>query len=97
MDKEVLIGFWEDWVNKQESDKFILNSDMKIVDDVVVGVLKNEEDKGFKYCPCRVPIGDEKKDLALICPCNFKIQNTWKDKGECFCSLFIKSEKASLI
>ena len=74
----------------QNSDVFFLNPDSEVVQDVATGVLENEEKKGFKYCPCRLPVGDEKKDIGLVCPCNFKIQDTWKEKGECWCSLFVK-------
>lgn len=92
MEKEEAIKIWQDWVNRQESDKFVLNPDKQVVLDVATGILDNEKKKGFKYCPCRLPIGDKLKDLELICPCNFKIQKTWKDRGECWCSLFIKEE-----
>lgn len=85
-----MIRLWQDWIDKQESDKFVLNSDRQIVDDVATGVLDNETKKGFKYCPCRLPTGDKKEDLGLICPCNFKVQDTWKNRGECWCSLFVR-------
>ena len=91
MDKEIVIGWWQDFVDKQGSDKFVLNSDKQVVEDVAIGILSNEEKKGFKYCPCRLPTGDKKKDLELICPCNFKIQETWRDRGECWCSLFVRA------
>lgn len=87
-----MIGFWQDWIDKQESDKFVLNSDMQVVTDVAIGIFDNEVKKGFKYCPCRLPTGNKVKDLELICPCNFKIQDTWKDRGECWCSLFVKEK-----
>jgi ferredoxin-thioredoxin reductase catalytic subunit len=93
MDEEILIGWWQDWIDKQKADRFVFNSDKRLVADVVKGVLENEEKKGFRFCPCRLPTGDEVKNLGLICPCNFKVQDTWKDRGECWCSLFVKSEK----
>ncbi len=89
MSKEV-IRFWQDWVDRQEDEGFILNSDNGVVDDIAVGVLDNELKRGFKYCPCRLPSGNAVKDVALICPCNFKIQDDWKEEGKCRCSLFIK-------
>lgn len=93
MSKEDVIGFWNDWGDRQKSGKFILNSDKSVVDDVATGVLDNELKRGFKYCPCRVPSGDAVKDVALICPCNFKIQDSWKEKGECWCSLFVRENE----
>ena len=34
------------------------------------------------------------EDLKLVCPCNFRIHETYKDKidGECWCGLFIRRQ-----
>jgi ferredoxin-thioredoxin reductase catalytic subunit len=87
MNKEELIKAWE--IFTEEND-FKLNPDSKHVEMVADGVLKNEEKFGLKLCPCRLRDGTRKRDLELICPCNFKIQKTWKEKGECWCGLFVK-------
>lgn len=34
MENKVVIGWWRDWVGKQESDKFVLNGDEEVVVDV---------------------------------------------------------------
>ncbi|MBW2992263.1 ferredoxin:thioredoxin reductase [Candidatus Woesearchaeota archaeon] len=78
------------WENFTEKNDFILNPDKAHVDIVIDGVLKNEEKFGLKLCPCRLRDGSRERDLELICPCNFKIQDTWKNKGECWCGLFVK-------
>lgn len=57
------------------------------------GVVENLANKGQRYCPCRITTGDRKKDLDLICPCNFLKQATYKEDGECWCGLFVKREK----
>ena len=31
MDRETVILWWRDWVSKQESDKFVLNSDFSYI------------------------------------------------------------------
>jgi ferredoxin-thioredoxin reductase catalytic subunit len=49
-----------------------------------------ENNFGLKLCPCRLRDGTRNKDLELICPCNFKIQDTWKNKDMCWCGLFFK-------
>jgi len=90
-DIEKQIKIWQDFVNKQENNKFVLNPDKEAVERLAKGVLINEENKGLKFCPCRMILGDSEEDLKLICPCNFKIQKTWKEKGECWCSLFVKT------
>lgn len=89
-DIEDLTKVWQDYVDLQENDKFVLNLDNKIVKSLAKGVLENEKKHGLKFCPCQVTTGNMSEDIGLICPCNFKIQNTWKEKGECWCSLFVK-------
>ena len=82
---------WEEWTSRQQkNNKFILNPNKESVRSLAEGVLNNKENHGLKYCPCRITSGDYEEDLKLICPCNFKIQKTWKEKGECWCSLFVK-------
>lgn len=88
MNKEELIRAWKDFAG--QNDQFMLNPDEKIVDAIAEGVLLNEKKRGLKYCPCRILSRDEQRDYGLICPCNFFGHRTWKDKGECWCSLFIK-------
>lgn len=87
MDKEQLIKTW-----KEFADKFgvKLNPDNQVVQILCNGVLNNEINKGMKYCPCRMTTGRREDDLKLICPCNFKAQKGWQEKGECWCSLFVK-------
>ena len=65
-----------------------MNPDTSMSDGAMKGVLANEEKKGFKFCPCR--LGKEEFDATLLCPCNFKAQDTWKEKGMCWCGLFVK-------
>lgn len=86
MNKEELILVWEKFC---EGKDFKLNNDDH-VEKVAEGVLEVEKKDGMKYCPCRIIIGEFDKDLELLCPCNFKIQQTWKEKGRCWCGLFIK-------
>lgn len=96
MDKqriEKIIQRWTDFANRQESpDKFKINPDKERVELLAEGVLNNEDNHGFKFCPCRLTTGNIEADTKLICPCNFKTQKTWQEKGECWCSLFVKKE-----
>ncbi len=87
MNKEELRKAWENFTEKND---FALNPDSKHVNIIIEGILKNEEKFGLKLCPCRLSDGTRQKDLELICPCNFKIQKTWKEKGMCWCGLFVK-------
>ncbi len=87
MNKEELITVWKKFT---ENKDFMLNPDIKKVEMLADGVLNNEKNHGLKYCPCRLMTGDAERDLLLACPCNFKIQKTWKEKGECWCGLFVR-------
>jgi len=80
----------ESWKAFTEKNDFKLNPDEKHVDTVVKGVLENEKKVGLKLCPCRLRDKTRGRDMELICPCNFKIQDTWKNKGMCWCGLFVK-------
>ncbi len=87
MKKEKQIKRWEKFTEKND---FKLNDDKEIVETLAEGVLKNRKKHGLGYCPCRLTTGNAEEDLKLVCPCNFKVQKTWKEKGECWCSLFIR-------
>ena len=73
-----------------ENNDFILNPDERHVDAIIEGVPENERKKGLKLCPCRIGGGTMQSDLELLCPCNFKVHDTWRDEGRCWCGLFIK-------
>lgn len=84
------ISIWQDLVDRQPDKGFVLNENRETVEKLAEGVLINEQNKGLKFCPCRMTLGVREQDLKLVCPCNFKIQKTWREKGECWCSLFVK-------
>lgn len=83
-------GLRKAWENFTENNDFILNPDKEHVNMIIKGVLENEKKYGLKLCPCRLRDGTRQRDLELVCPCNFKIQETWKNKNMCWCGLFIR-------
>ncbi|MFA5022253.1 MAG: ferredoxin-thioredoxin reductase catalytic domain-containing protein [Patescibacteria group bacterium] len=87
MTKEELKQVWQRFATNQD---FTLNNDQGHVDSVADGVLANDQKHGLKLCPCRLRDGSRKRDLELICPCNFKAQDNWKNLGRCWCGLFVK-------
>lgn len=87
MNKEELRNVWLKFTEKND---FILNPDFQHVELVIEGVLENEKKHGLKLCPCRLRDGSRERDLELICPCNFKTHETWKNEGRCWCGLFLK-------
>jgi len=85
--REDIVAAWREFADGKE---FRLNPDETVVNTLAAGVLENMRNQGMRYCPCRITTGDPEKDLRLICPCNFPSQRTWKEEGECWCSLFVR-------
>jgi ferredoxin-thioredoxin reductase catalytic chain len=92
LDKEDFLRAIEMFAEKNE---FQVNPDQKKVEMLLEGMFNNEQNHGLKYCPCRLISKDLEEDLKLVCPCNFRIHETYKDKedGECWCGLFIRRKK----
>lgn len=88
MNKEELIKAWEAFANA--NNHFQLNPDAAHVQGVAEGCLANKEQHGLPLCPCRLRDGSRKRDMELICPCDFESQDTWKNEGRCWCGLFVK-------
>jgi ferredoxin-thioredoxin reductase catalytic chain len=92
MDKDTFRHAIEELSSKNE---FQVNSDKSKVDMLIEGTFNNEKNQGMKYCPCRLITKDFEEDMKLVCPCNFLIHETYKDKddGECWCGLFVRRKK----
>ena len=78
------------WERFSEKNDFMLNPDSEHVDRIIDGLMTQEKNFGLKLCPCRLRDGSRERDLELLCPCNFKIQETWDKEGRCWCGLFVK-------
>ncbi len=78
-----------------ENNEFQVNPDTEKAKMLLDGMFNNEQSHGLKYCPCRLITKDFEEDLKLVCPCNFLIHETYKDKedGECWCGLFVRRKK----
>lgn len=74
---------------------FRVNPDRAKVEMLLEGVFNNERNHGLKYCPCRLTSKDFAEDLKLVCPCNFPVHETYKDRedGECWCGLFVRRRR----
>ena len=84
-DKSVFLEAIENFTEKNE---FQVNPDKEKVNMLLEGIFNNEKNHDLKYCPCRLITKDFEEDLKLVCPCNFLIHDTYKEKGECWCGLF---------
>lgn len=87
--KQDISDIIERYGNYAKSNGFRLNSNKKIVEEVVAGLLANEKKYGKRYCPCRRVSGNEDEDSKKICPCAFHKEEIKKD-GRCYCNLFVK-------
>ncbi len=72
-----------------KSQGFQLNPNTAVVDNICKALIKNQENHGARYCPCRMITGDKEKDKANICPCIYHKDEIAKD-GHCHCNLFVK-------
>ncbi len=92
MDKAGFRLAMEEFVSKNE---FQVNPDRGKVEMLIEGIFENEKSHGLKYCPCRLRTKDFEEDLKIVCPCNFIMHETYKDKedGECWCGLFVRRKK----
>jgi ferredoxin-thioredoxin reductase catalytic chain len=66
-----------------------LNPEKKITDNIIKGLLRNNERFGELYCPCRMVTEDKEKDKEIICPCIFHKEEI-KSMGHCHCMLFVR-------
>ncbi|MCJ7611100.1 MAG: hypothetical protein MUP19_02460 [Candidatus Aminicenantes bacterium] len=75
-----------------EKNEFRVNPDQDKVNTLLDGLTANENKHGLKYCPCRLISKNFAEDSQLVCPCHFRIHETYKgqDKGECWCGLFVR-------
>lgn len=87
MNKNEILRAFKEFCDRNE---FELNPDKEHVDFCIDGLLANEKKYGLKFCPCRIVSGDIKKDVEIICPCNFTMQDKYRSKSECWCGLFTK-------
>jgi len=87
MDQARLLRIYSKFTEKND---FKINPDKKIVDMLLKAELAKLQKFSMKLCPCRIRDKTFETDLALICPCNFKLHPEWTEKGMCHCGLFVK-------
>ncbi len=79
-------------LNKEgESGGYHLNPDVPFTQDLVRGLLINENRYGYWSCPCRLASGTKAEDLDIICPCDYRDPDL-TDHGACYCALYVSDE-----
>ena len=78
MNNQELLEFSEDYAKSQG---FKLNSNKKVLDNILNILLLNEKKEEFRYCPCKIHLKEN------ICPCT-NHKREIKEWGHCKCNLF---------
>ena len=65
-----------------------LNPDERFTLELVAGLYENIRRYGYMQCPCRLAFGEQKKDLDVICPCNYRDADV-VEFGACYCALYV--------
>ena len=88
MNKEKVENFLNRLQKDARSSGYSLNPDKAFTKVLVEGLLVNEERYGYQSCPCRLASGDEKKDLDIVCPCDYRDLDL-DYFGACYCALYV--------
>lgn len=72
---------------------YYLNPDKAFVDELLEGLVTNQERYGYLFCPCRLATGNKDKDLDLICPCDYR-DDDLAEYGACYCALYVDKDIA---
>jgi ferredoxin-thioredoxin reductase catalytic chain len=79
-------------LNKEaESGGYHLNPDTEVTEELVKGLLVNENRYGYRSCPCRLAAGEKEKDLDIICPCDYRDIDL-NEYNTCYCGLYASRE-----
>ena len=89
MNAEQLLELSKKYADKQG---FQLQPDKEFLNELVKGLLENEKNFGFRFCPCRAITGDKIKDAKIICPCVYH-KDEIRTTGHCHCGLFVAKPK----
>lgn len=71
-----------------ENTGYHLNPDPEFSRELVKSLLINQQRYGYQACPCRLASADQKKDLDIICPCDYRDLDLY-EYGSCFCALYV--------
>ena len=69
----------------------LLCPDEALLNDLLEGLVKNEERYGYPSCPCRDASGIKDYDVDIICPCEYKDADV-DEFGTCYCGLYVSKK-----
>ncbi len=76
--------------NAKENGYYVC-PDEDLLEDLLEGLVTNEERYGYAFCPCREASGVPTKDVDAICPCGYRVPDI-EEYGQCYCGLFVSEE-----
>jgi ferredoxin-thioredoxin reductase catalytic subunit len=62
------------------------------VENIIDGLIENNEELGGYYCPCRVVLDNEHYKKAIVCPCLYAPREIER-YGRCKCKLLYGKKK----
>lgn len=77
--------------NDAKANGYFLASDKELLDDLLSGLLKNEERYGYPLCPCRLAAEKLELDRDIICPCDYRDPDV-SEYGQCYCGLYVSKD-----
>jgi ferredoxin-thioredoxin reductase catalytic subunit len=75
----------------QEPKGYYFNKDKDRALELLEALLVNKDRYGYMSCPCRLAMGDRKKDQDILCPCVYREPDV-QDYGSCYCSLYVSKD-----
>ncbi|MBD3369038.1 ferredoxin:glutaredoxin reductase [Candidatus Fermentibacteria bacterium] len=79
---------FETLFRQAENAGYHLNPDTEFTLDLVEGLLTNIDRYGYMACPCRLAEGNRKRDLDIICPCDYRDADLQEYRA-CYCGLYV--------
>lgn len=70
---------------------YSLNPDPKFLENLLQGLLSNEERYGYPSCPCRLASGRFQFDRDITCPCDYRDPDV-EEFGYCYCALYVRRD-----
>jgi ferredoxin-thioredoxin reductase catalytic subunit len=82
---------YEKLKKEAEDSGYFLNPDIEFTKELIKGLLINEKRYGYWACPCRLASGNKKRDLDIICPCDYRDPDLG-DFDACYCALYVSQK-----
>lgn len=77
--------------NDAKANGYYLSPDKELLQDLFLGLLKNEERYGYPSCPCRLASEKLELDRDIICPCDYRDPDV-AEYGQCYCGLYVSKD-----